>query len=236
MVPCTSSPNNPHSSKPLLYPFGYYDQEGQLHSLQETTQLLHNFVANMIHLNPDITYKEATRGSFFGRDTLLQLMKDEKCANVQLYFGWQDKRIKAVLAPLDCRMNRFSQVYLEYANPCPPFCGGGECLATTAVSLASDEKELDLYRQFRDEILLNVEGGGRHYEMYYFISPLIATFISQKENQEEILTNLYVEKIAPFKQLILDKQYDQAIRWLQVSFDELAREYQVEIAEEDVVI
>lgn len=237
MVPCTNGSNHPDSSKPLIYPFGYYDQEGKLHSLKETTQLLTNFVANAIRHNPDVPYKEATRGGFFGRNTLLTLTKDEKCEHVKFYFGWLDKVIKPVLQPLDHSFSSFSDIYFDFAAPCPRNCSdeNGLCLATAAVLLSGDEEELNLYRQFRDEVLLNLKGGGRHFEMYYFISPLISTVISQKENQEEVLQKLYVEKIAPFKKLILEKNYDQAVSWLQVAFDELASEYQVDFDEKNFV-
>ena len=63
------------------------------------------------------------------------------------------------------------------------------------------------------------------YEMYYFISPLIASLIKAKANSRTILTKIYLDKMVPFKQLLLTKQYQEAVYLLEDTLDEMAKEY-----------
>lgn len=235
LVPCTSTAADDLASKPLISDFGYYDHQEQLHSLRETVTLIANFVESMMMKTTHWPYKKVTRGTFFGKNALLELSQNEQCQNIQFHFGFQDQIIKAVLEPLDNYQQPFADLYMDFAKPCPPFCPDDElnddCLATMAVKLFANDTELNLYRNFRDHALLEMEGGNFYYELYYFISPLITASIKKHENREDLLKQLYFERIVPFKLLLFKNDFDSALQILKGTFNELIETYKVEMTE-----
>jgi hypothetical protein len=66
-----------------------------------------------------------------------------------------------------------------YGHPStPPICG---CFIATAAYGTDTAKELDILREFRDDVLLPNSLGVRFVSVYHKISPPIANFISQHE-------------------------------------------------------
>ncbi len=227
LIPCTSEGDS--GSKPIISTTGYYDHLGELHSLHDIAGLIANYVQHVVKTDASIPYKQVTRGSFFGKNSLNDLMKDQHTMYMSYHFGMAENVLKPILQPLNGACKLVKEVYMDDAEECPPLCPeeGETCLATMAVQLNSGEKELDMYRQFRDNELLKLSGGGRLYETYYFISPLIASVISRQESAETILKQIYSDMIVPVKQLLLERDYNGALAALQEAYDILIAEYAV---------
>ena len=237
LIPCTTHAEYDRASRPMVSSFGYPDHKGNTCSVKEVAELIHNFVQNMLDHEVGLTYKNITRGSFFGKKSLSELIREKQCEYVRLSFGFQDNTISPILEPLNESFVAFTGMFLDLANPCPPTCDTGTteevCLATLAVTRYSNQDELNLYREFRDNQLLNIEGGGVLYEMYYFISPLITSLISKRPDGEVRLKALYQNKILPFKNMIKSNQFTEAAGLLREALDQLASEYESKLITSD---
>ena len=66
-----------------------------------------------------------------------------------------------------------------YGHPTIP--GGGFCFIATAAYGTDTAEQLDILREFRDEVLLPNSLGARLVSLYYRTSPPLANFISQQE-------------------------------------------------------
>jgi len=231
LIPCTNTSEYDMASKPLLQEGGYYDSEGKIHSLKEIAQLMSNYVQHIVERNPQAVYKKVIRGNFFGKDKLEILLNDTECAYIRYYMGMKEGLVKGVMRRLDTSFQPSADGILNFPKPCPHSCPGDgdeSCIVTLSAQGQSQEAELDFYRSFRDKELLKYERGAMLYEMYYFISPLIASLIKGKDNSQTILTKIYLDKMVPFKQLLLTKQYQEAVYLLEDTLDEMAREYAAE--------
>jgi len=232
VIPCGGTDDIDANSHPLILEQGYYDHLENCYSVLETAELIHNFVQSMKASNQDLTYKTIRRGAFFGKNQLLDLVKHKACAHLKIHFGLIDQMVEPVLEPLDASFNASFNIYMEFAKPCPTFCGetSPECLATMAVRQFSLETELDTYRVFRDQELLHIRGGGIYYELYYFISPFIGHFISKQTNKAEVLKLIYEEKMLPFSALLSEKRYEEALGLLSDTLTEWTDTYQLKLA------
>ncbi|MDW3651666.1 MAG: CFI-box-CTERM domain-containing protein [Bacteroidia bacterium] len=235
LIPCTNTSEYDMASKALLQEGGYYDSNGKIHSLKEIAQLMSNYVQHIVERDSQAVYKKVIRGNFFGKEKLENLLDDTDCAFIQYYMGMKVGLVKGLMNKLNVQHEAYDQVFLNFPRPCPTSCpgpgpgtGGEDCFTTLSAQAQSQETELDFYRSFRDKELLKYEKGAMLYEMYYFISPLIASLIKGKANSQTILTKIYLDKMVPFKQLLLTKQYQKAVYLLEDSLDEMAREYAAE--------
>lgn len=231
LIPCTSVSEYDMASKPLVSTQGYYDHFGQKHTLTAIAEMMANHVQSMSRRDSDLVYKQVTRGNFIGKNSLQNLIRDEECSAIRYHLGLEGKVINAVFEPLDAGTDSFG-LYMDFTSPCPNSCPGPddkgvECFTSLAVHSNAQESELDLYRWFRDNELLNVAGGEMLYELYYFISPLIATLMDQKSNKEEILQDLYFNKIQPFNRLVIGQKYQEATEFLKETLEELTESYSV---------
>ena len=72
---------------------------------------------------------------------------------------------------------------------------GGGCFIATAAYGTDTAKELDVLREFRDEVLLPNSLGAKFVSLYYKTSPPIARFISQHEALRTIVRVGFVHPI-----------------------------------------
>ena len=77
----------------------------------------------------------------------------------------------------------------------PTIPGGGFCFIATATYGTDTAKELDILREFRDEVLLPDRLGAEFVSFYYRTSPPIADFISQHEALRAVVRELFVDPI-----------------------------------------
>ena len=238
LSPCThtGTPLN-KNSKPIVSNSGYLNHNAEQYGIKECARSMAHFVAHVHKLQNDWHFREISRGAFFGKDTLEALMTTEGVNSINFQLGLEGEILKPILSPLDKNNHLINDIYYDLGHVCPPATdcgeegvGGGECMATAAVHTLSDNKELNLYRKFRDEELIMDEQGRMLYELYYFISPLITATIEQKVNGIDLLNQLYYKDVVPFGQLVKAGRRAVAMNKLEKVFDELINEYEMELA------
>jgi len=88
------------------------------------------------------------------------------------------------------------------------------CFITTATlhSLKTNDNsyELNSFRNFRDNWLLNQEDGKAIIEEYYGIAPIIVSSINKNENNNKIYKKIYIDYLSKALHYIENKQYEQA--------------------------
>jgi hypothetical protein len=229
LVPCGSDSEYSTNNQAIVFGQGYYDHLGENHSILKTSELISCFVKDVKARHQELDYKTITRGGFFGKNKILDLIKDDQCSQIMLHLAYQNEVIHPIIEPLDISNNSIGE-FMNYSHPCPPACMEPDsCMATKAVQQHSLEKELDTYRAFRDEYLLNLEDGGIYYEMYYFISPFISCIVESNKNKEEILNDIYYKKITPFHNLLAEHKYEEALEFLKETLFEWIENYKLEL-------
>lgn len=72
------------------------------------------------------------------------------------------------------------------------------CFIATAVYGSSFEPEVMAFRQFRDEVLLSSRLGYLLVQLYYFVSPPLANFISKRRLMRTITKRVFLDTILSF--------------------------------------
>ncbi|WP_046758490.1 hypothetical protein [Kordia jejudonensis] len=228
LIPCSSLSKN-LSTESMLRKEGYQDHEGNFYTFQEVLLFMSQYIINVSKDHPEFIYKEITRGNFYGKDSLKSILVDNS-KFVQYDLGYNGDHISPVIKALDISYVPVNEIYMDLTDPCPNMCGGSEiCITTLAVEKFADhEDELNVYRAFRDYLMLDIEGGARLFEMYYFVSPVVAKIISNSNtgNDEIALNNFYKNEIIPFKLLLKNKQYDKALDALKDTLHNLFDQYE----------
>ena len=110
-------------------------------------------------------------------------------ANSNGYSGYMWAKIRANTTP--SLANLQGEEFGGYGGPStPPFC-----FIATAAYGTNTAKELDILREFRDEVLLLNSLGAKFVSLYYKISPPIANFISQHEVLRTVVRVGFVDPI-----------------------------------------
>jgi len=73
--------------------------------------------------------------------------------------------------------------------------GGSVCFIATAAYGSSSAEQIDVLREFRDEVLLNSIPGSRFVALYYRISPPIAEVISENSFLKTIVRELLIDPV-----------------------------------------
>jgi len=84
-------------------------------------------------------------------------------------------------------------IQANFAEPEEP--GGGMCFIATAAYGTSTAKQLDVLREFRDDVLLKSTLGSRLVDLYYKVSPPIADFISENGVVRTLVRELLIDPI-----------------------------------------
>lgn len=69
-------------------------------------------------------YPSETKGHFFGRDILLQILAQEDCMGIRIYYGIGESGQKElVLVGADTEENDLTELVADLSLPCPGMCG-----------------------------------------------------------------------------------------------------------------
>ena len=97
-------------------------------------------------------------------------------------------------------------------NPKPKKSGG--CFITTATcqTLGKSDNcfELNTFRNYRDNWLINQEGGEQLIEKYYKVAPIIVQNIQSKLNHNLIFKNIWDDYLIQCLKFINDGEYEKA--------------------------
>lgn len=233
LVPCTNATEYAENSKPLIFSSGYHDNHGDLKSIRETGELIARFVKHIKDNNDSLEYRNITRGAFVGKNSLLALSEGHTCKYVALNFGLRKDVIEPVFEPLNINLVADQKIYLDFVHACPPFCDPGTspstnaCFGTLALELkGKTDNEKRFFLNLRDRTLFTLKDGATYYEMFHFISPIVSLLIPKLINQNEVLSNMYTNRLAPLKDLITQERFDEATTLIANGLDELIEEFE----------
>ena len=229
LIPCSNISEN-LSTEAMLVEQGYSDHEGNLYSVQEVLLYMSQYVQSVSKEHPEFNYKEITRGNFYGKYSLKSLLTQD-AGFIQYDFGYNESHVSPVIQSLDSVLTPINEVYMDFTHPCPDWCdldeGGGDCISELTVEqFSSKNNELNDYRAFRDHILLGLEGGAQLFEMYYFVSPVVAKILNAAPNRETALKKFYQEEITPFRHLMEEGNFQEAVDSLRNTLHNLFQEYE----------
>jgi hypothetical protein len=241
LIPCNNTSTSLPVPNTIVQPEGYLNNEGERVSLKRTWELLYNHAVHYAQLQPEMKFKKIFRGAFFGIGSLTSLLKiDTEAHSVNYHFGFDENitdtsfQHKAVLNPLH-RDGTSYDVYFDVNSPCPPDCYPDEpgapdpCVVTGAVNgnapVTENEKELNIFRGFRDDYFLNTPANGPLVEMYYYISPALTEAIANTGRAKEIYQSLYRNQIRQCNRLIENGKYEEAKTLFEQTMERLMKEY-----------
>ena len=227
LIPCGASSESFGNTHALIFKNGYVDSEGKNSSIEMASIIISNFVRSANREVDSLIYKNITRGSFFGRKTLDGFINQDSHNEIELHLGFKktNKQIILIFKSFDIS----KKIYLNDGELCPPNCPEfTPCVATMSVLKNSVEEELEAFRKFRDESLLDLPDGAKYYEMYYFLSPLVSSMIrGSGMNQELFLDELYNERIKPFGELLRQGNHIEALEILNKTLLEWSTEFMI---------
>lgn len=225
LIPCSDLSHN-LSTEAMLVEKGYYDHKGNLYSVQDVLLCMSQYVQHVSNNHTEFTYKEITRGNFYGKNSLESLLTTD-CHFIEYTLGYLENHVSPIINSLDKNYKLINEVYMDFSEPCPNTCDNQLCTTALAVeTYGSNESELNQYRAFRDQHLLHLEGGSQLFEMYYFVSPVVAKILNSSKNKDAALQQFYVEEIVPFKQLLEAGNHQEAVNSLRNTLYSLFEEYE----------
>ncbi|MBX2846473.1 MAG: hypothetical protein KTR13_09705 [Saprospiraceae bacterium] len=244
LIPCTSLTSQFFQTQALLSQYGYFDQSGNKHTLPALAEMLHQYVKYIDQFDGSLPYREIIRGNYYGKDALNDLLSQEDCSGLIFHFGAEGQKIAPILQPIQGKEEL--DIYMDYSSLCPPFCNDPILKQSTELmdrglpcpfwcpdwSFDSDEQVqgrsiqhfLSSFKAFRDADLLNYNGGGIVYEMYYFITPIIVKLQSSLPSAEG-LEELYSNYAIPFQELIRTHKKQEAVELLRSLLDQFVLDY-----------
>ena len=236
LIPCNNTSTRLPVPNTIVQPEGYLDNKGERVGLKRTWELLYNHAVHYAKLQPEIKFNKIFRGVFFGIDALTSLLKkDTEAHSVNYHFGFDENitdpplRYKAVLTPLHIDGTSFNMDF-DTGSVCPPFCGDPDpCAISDVVNgnapVSEIEKELNIYRGFRDEYFLRSPVNGPLIEMYYYISPALIEAIANTGRAKEIYHGLYHNQVRQCNELIEKGKYEEAKTLFEQTMERLMKEY-----------
>jgi hypothetical protein len=201
--------------------------------------LLYNHAIHYAGFLPEIKFSKIFRGDFFGIDSLTTLLKTaRKAHSINYHFGFDGSiadrplRHKPVLNPLSADGTSYD-VYLDLSALCPPMCGDPKdppsCVVTDTVNgnahINVQQKELNIYRIYRDSYFLRDPDNGPLVEMYYYVSPALTEAIISTGRSKEIYAKLYHNQVRECNLFIKRGRYEAAKELFERTMEGLMKEY-----------
>ena len=117
----------------------------------------------------------------------------------------------------------------DFIDNIPIIGHGGGCFITSAVcrdsGLPDDCYELQAFRRFRDEWLVNKPYGKKDIRKYYLYAPTIVKCIDKEENSSEIYQMIRLEYLNKCLKLIEEENFEQCYLVYKQMVDELSGKY-----------
>jgi hypothetical protein len=246
LMPCNATSTHQLIPNVIVQPHGYLNNRDERVSLKSTWELLYNHAVHYAPLLPEVKFHKIVRGAFFGIDSLKALLKEYTNAPALHFHFGLDKTVadpalqhKAVLQPLYGNGTGY-ELYMDRGEMCPPpnICSDtpgidtDTCTVTAMVRTGNaqqtdQEQELDLYRKYRDNYLLENENNGPLAEMYYYISPALKEAIQDTGRAKEIYSALYTNEVRQCNMLIEEGKYEAAKILFEQTMAQLIKTYLV---------
>jgi hypothetical protein len=180
----------------LINKNGFMTNTGAVISLEKTWQVLFNHVLNFKKLDLSAHYTKINRGSFLGRNVLIELVNKTDGDNLIYNFGYNMEMNYPYKALIHPENNLF--LIVDQSFPCPgssgcPKTDSDMCALThIATNFAGNEAEgqLNVLRAFRDKILRD-KFNGTEIEKYYTISASLLEAINKEQSHEIIFKGIY---------------------------------------------
>ncbi len=213
---------------------GYFIHDGEEVTVENTWKMLFNYVKYEHQQNPEIPLKKIHRGDFWGINKLNDFINNPEIATLQFNIGYSPieceftKGIHPVLNGFDEENNSLN-IFMDFTTPCPQNCDGEgdlSCILTgmvNAVAGNTDETELNIFREFREELWRSEKG--YLVEMYYHTSPIIAAAINKHDNKDSIYKALYNNYLSPCLKAIEKNDSKEALNIYTNVFEYLQNEY-----------
>jgi polyhydroxybutyrate depolymerase len=109
------------------------------------------------------------------------------------FVSWTGPVANTYIASTTINMNGNYSVTANFEETAPS--GGGGCFIATAAYGTPTAKQLDVLREFRDDVLLKSTVGSRLVDFYYRTSPPIADFISEHSVVRTLVRELLIDPI-----------------------------------------
>jgi uncharacterized repeat protein (TIGR02543 family) len=107
------------------------------------------------------------------------------------FVEWTGPVANSIDASTNITMNADRSVTANFKETAP----GGGCFIATAAYGTATAKQLDVLREFRDDVLLKSAVGSRLVDFYYQTSPPIANFISEHSVVRTLVRELLIDPI-----------------------------------------
>jgi hypothetical protein len=214
LVPCIDNQNSTLS--PVLHSEGYSTNHGERISLLQAFEFMSNHVLHFKKEDSSLHLRQVPRSCFFGINKLKEIISPKEAEGINYHFGYDiapeitdnSSRYRIVLEMIYHEGYEGIKIEMDQGGLCPPNCERGDgCLISSIANMQKLETEiiknkLDLYRQYRDNYLLNNESSEALVEMYYFISPAIVNTINKLPNRDKIYNDIYENEIKLCENLI----------------------------------
>ena len=83
----------------------------------------------------------------------------------------------------------------EKSSTPPPWGSAGGCFIATAAYGTPAAKQIDVLREFRDDVLLKSTAGSQFITLYYWLSPPVADFVARNELLRTVVRRFVVDPI-----------------------------------------
>jgi hypothetical protein len=246
LMPCNATSTRQLIPNVIVQPHGYLNNRGERVSLKSTWELLYNHAVHYAPLLPEVKFHKIVRGAFFGIDSLKALLQEYTNAPALHFHFGLDKTVAdpalqhiPVLEPLHAGGTGYN-LFMDRGEICPPPANCNDegttstetCTVTEIVNTAHSQKagtedELNIYRQYRDNYLLENENNGPLAEMYYYVSPALKEAIKDTGRANEIYTALYNNEVRQCNMLIEEGKYEAAKILFEQTMAQLIKTYLV---------
>ncbi len=234
LVPCKAKEDSPVLFH-MMNPDGYFTHTGERMSLSEVWRYINNHVIRSRKLEPSLLLREVNRSVFFGLNQLNEMVSLNEVSFIKYHFGYDSSnniervsdRYRVVLEPFKSHNISFD-IYIDHGELCP----GGPCPDTcllTEIAIQCNytkaESELDIFRNYRDELIANENTNGGLVEMYYHISPVLIEQIRKEPNSRELYEKIYYNHFADAKALIESGKKEAARDLVGVIIQQMMNKY-----------